>query len=81
MAQLISFVQHLPASYDFRESKSFSFDPLTGVTTYRTGDLYSQPLSSAARGLLAGDMLPAYDPDHPALSGKAIFCPVEVDLI
>ncbi|CAA7262015.1 unnamed protein product [Cyclocybe aegerita] len=67
--ELIIKGKHLPIGYDYRETEAYSFDTVTGVTTYRTGDLYSHPSHIPAFSFLIGDEVPDFDADRPALSG------------
>ena len=55
-------MQFLPHNYDNRHSDAYSFDSSTGVTTYRTGDLYSHKEDVEVQYILKDEAIPDYDP-------------------
>lgn len=61
---LMAVLQHLPTGYEGQCSEAFSYDTDTGVTTYRTGDLYRQEKAHS------GQTVPTYSPSRQGLSGK-----------
>ncbi|KAF9461926.1 polyketide synthetase [Collybia nuda] len=67
--ELIISGTHLPTGYDGRESNAFHYDPASGITTYRTGDLYSHQESVSVLSYLEGEPVPAYSSAHEPMSG------------
>lgn len=67
---LIRHMKYLPKGYDFRDSDVFDYDSTTGVTTYRTGDIYVHQENTPAFSFLQGEPVPLYDPARVALSGN-----------
>lgn len=55
--------KHLPRGYDHRDSTSFDYQSTTGVTTYRTGDIYtfSRLVSDQSLMYVHGQDIPTSD--------------------
>lgn len=70
---LMARTKYLPKGYDFRESDAFDYDPTTGVTTYRTGDIYAHQDDTLVLSCLPGEPVPSYDPAQVPLSGDDLF--------
>ncbi|KAF8523370.1 polyketide synthetase [Hysterangium stoloniferum] len=67
--ELIIRGAHLPVGYDHRESPAYQYDSTTGVTTYRTGDIYSHSAQVDVPSYVIGEALPSYETGFQPMAG------------
>ncbi|TFY73619.1 hypothetical protein EWM64_g10393 [Hericium alpestre] len=71
--ELVLIGKNLPRTYESRSGKAFSYDEMTGVSIYRTGDLYTPGPSFVGEILMANDSLPEFNERAPPLSDIHFF--------